>query len=102
MYISLRHISETGGLPLPNTTGNSPSLTTVRSSGPPSISTPRLQPLPISFISALAPLSDSQENFPAVHPEQNHPVNNQHASAEEQRLVCFADSFEAVLAQVGL
>src|SRR5262245_7083808 len=47
-------------------------------------------------------LSDSQENFPAIHPEQCCPVNDQHTPANEQRFVGLAENFEAVLAQVSL
>src|SRR5262249_61646383 len=48
------------------------------------------------------PISDSQVDFPAIHPKQNRPVNNQHTPTEEQRLVSIAENFEAVLAQVRL
>src|SRR5262249_62316510 len=49
-----------------------------------------------------APLSDSQEDFPAIHPEQCDPVNDQHTPADEQRLVSGAENFKAVLAEMSL
>src|SRR5215468_10091622 len=62
-----------------------------------------MQPMTVTelgrlFISA----SNSQEDFSAIHPKQNSPVNDQHAPADEQRLVCIAEDFEAVLAQMSL
>src|SRR5262245_28586465 len=62
-----------------------------------------MQPMTVTelgrlFISA----SNSQEDFSTIHPEQCDPVNDQHTPADEQRLVSFAENFEAVLAEMSL
>src|SRR5436190_1658412 len=45
-------------------------------------------------------VSDLQEQFPAIHPEKNDPVGQQHGHAPQQRIEARAQELEEMFAQV--